>query len=68
MYRAIKKWKIFLQLMLLLSIFLISFETSAQHKVSFSFKDVPLKTVLKEVTQQTGYTFVYSECCQTCKG
>lgn len=33
----------------------------AQHKISLSFKDTPLKTVLKEVTKQTGYTFIYSD-------
>ena len=30
-------------------------------QVKFNFKDVPLSVVLKEVTAQTGYNFVYSE-------
>lgn len=33
---------------------------SAQHKISLSYKETPLKTVLKEITTQTGYDFIYS--------
>lgn len=39
---------------------LISLNSFAQ-QINFNFKDVPLKTILKEVTLQTGYTFVYSD-------
>ncbi len=40
---------------------LISIGMNAQKKVSFSFENVPVKTVLNEITKQTGYTFVYSD-------
>lgn len=32
----------------------------AQHKIRLSYEQTPLKTVLKEITTQTGYDFIYS--------
>lgn len=37
-----------------------AFSLKAQ-PLQFNFKDVPLSTVLKEITQKTGYNFVYSD-------
>ena len=45
---------------IVLMIALSSFSLKAQ-QVKLNFTDVPLSTVLKEVTKQTGYNFVYSD-------
>lgn len=47
---------------LLLTAFMctFAFDVSAQHKIILSYKNAPLKTVLKDITIQTGYDFIYS--------
>lgn len=44
---------------LLILIFLICANVYAQ-KISLHFKDTPISVILKEITRQTGYDFVYS--------
>lgn len=39
--------------------FVVTTNVYAQ-KVNLKFKDTPISTILKEITRQTGYTFVYS--------
>ncbi|MEG0892022.1 MAG: STN domain-containing protein, partial [Bacteroidales bacterium] len=46
-------------LLLISCIFLCSFALHAQ-QLKLLCKDTPLKTVLKEITKQTGYSFAYS--------
>lgn len=50
--------------MLLLFLFLFSLEVHAQQVIKLSYKAVPLKTVLRELSRQTGYTFAYSDALQ----
>lgn len=56
--RGIKKFLLFIVLC-----FCTFSEISAQ-KIDLNFKNTPLKSVLKEVTRQTGYDFVYSSALQ----
>ncbi|MEG2780350.1 MAG: SusC/RagA family TonB-linked outer membrane protein [Bacteroidales bacterium] len=45
---------------LFLFCFGISLNMGAQN-ISINYKDTPIKTILKDVTRQSGYTFVYSD-------
>ena len=45
----------------LVSCFLFFSQTSYGQNITLKFKDVPLKTVLKEVQKQTDYRFVYND-------
>ncbi|MFA5850114.1 MAG: SusC/RagA family TonB-linked outer membrane protein [Bacteroidales bacterium] len=45
----------------LVSCFLFFSQTSYSQNITLKFKDVPLKTVLKEVQKQTDYRFVYND-------
>jgi len=48
------------RLMLLFILFLFASSELSAQKIELNFKDTPLMTVLKEITRQTGYDFVYS--------
>ncbi|MEG0519132.1 MAG: SusC/RagA family TonB-linked outer membrane protein [Bacteroidales bacterium] len=55
------KFKLFKRLVpLFLFCFGISLNLGAQN-ISINYKDTPIKTILKDVTHQSGYTFVYSD-------
>ena len=56
---SLKKWKKAV-ILLFSMIFLFGMELYAQ-QIKLSFKDTPLKTVLKEITRQSGYSFAYSD-------
>ncbi len=45
----------------LLFICLLPLRLDAQNKIKINFKQTPLKEVLREVSKQTGYSFVYSD-------
>ena len=49
--------------MILFALLFVSWESASQDRqqIEIDFKDAQLKTVLAEVTKQTGYSFVYSE-------
>lgn len=54
-------FKLFKRLVpLFLFCFGVSLNLGAQN-ISINYKDTPIKTILKDVTRQSGYTFVYSD-------
>ncbi len=53
------KWKKAV-ILLFSMIFLFGLESYAQ-QIKLSYKDTPLKVVLKEITRQSGYSFAYSD-------
>ena len=53
------KWKKAV-ILLFSMIFMFGIESYAQN-IKLSYKDTPLKTVLKEITRQSGYSFAYSD-------
>lgn len=55
------KQKLFQRLLPLLIIcFGVVYSADAQN-ITIKFKDTPIKSILKEITRQSGYTFVYSD-------
>ncbi|MEG0518012.1 MAG: TonB-dependent receptor plug domain-containing protein, partial [Bacteroidales bacterium] len=54
-------WERLFLLSLVILMCISVFDMSAQHKISLSYKDTSLKIVLKEITAQTGYDFIYSD-------
>lgn len=55
------KQKLLGRVLAVVAVSLFSVSLHAQHKVSFSYENTPLKTILQDITKQTGYTFVYSD-------
>ncbi|MEG0518162.1 MAG: SusC/RagA family TonB-linked outer membrane protein [Bacteroidales bacterium] len=60
--------KLFYRLFALLVLcFVVTTNVYAQ-KLNLNFKDTPISTILKEITKQTGYTFVYSNALKEVSG
>ncbi|MFA6336125.1 MAG: hypothetical protein WCX48_11370, partial [Bacteroidales bacterium] len=51
----------FMSTTVLVAGFLFVSQNLLAQNVSLNFKDSPLKSVLKEIQKQTGYTFVYND-------